>query len=207
MKKVIQVAVPALLLIAMVTVYQIKPAQRKTYADILGHEAIEDILFWSERGVMSGSEGEFRPEGHVTLAELATVFCRVLPLEEVSTQYFADVEEGSWYEEPVRKCVAAGIIESQGRENLYPGEELSREEAFVMMARAMNIPPKGESRRLDAYNDGKYVSDACRGYMEALLEAELIAGGNEAQLYPTEPLTRGELCMALTKLRDGGYLP
>lgn len=205
MKKALKLAAPALLLVAMVIVYHISPASRLAYGDIAGHAAMEDILFWSERGVMSGSEGKFRPDGSVTRAELATVLTRILPLDSAAENTFSDVEAGSWYEQAMLQCVAAGILDGSAAQ-LQPRAELTREEGFMMVARAFDIAPQEELRTLAGYNDSKNITPAYLGYMEALLRLDLVSGGNEVQLYPKAPLTRGELTMVLTKLLEGGYI-
>ena len=205
MKKFWKLAVPLLLLAAMFAVYRVSPDSRLMYSDIAGHWAREEILTWSQRGVMSGTDGKFRPDAGVTRAELATVLTRVLPLEDAAENTFTDVEEDAWYTEAVLRCVAAGILDGGGTE-LAPKAYLSREEGFLMIARAIGLEPAEELSLLGGYNDAKLLSDGAKPYFEALLEQNLISGGSEVQLYPRQGMTRGEVAAALQKLCDAGYI-
>ena len=155
--------------------------------------------------MLTGSEGEFRPDDGLTLAELATVITRVIPLTERAENTFTDVEVGSWYEDAILKCVAAGIIGSDVQE-LYPREPLSRADAFVMLSRAFGIEPEPELSGLNGYNDAKRIPDEAKPYFARLLELGIIEGTSPVQLDPMENITRAEAVAVLDRLDELGYI-
>lgn len=205
MKRAIKLLIPAFIIAAMFIVYRINPKPKAMYSDITGHWAYEDAVKWGKRGVMSGSEGNFRPDDGVTVAELATVFTRVMPLEETAANTFSDVEDDAWYTQAVLKCAAAGIIVSDDGK-AFPNDYLSREDAFMMFARAFRIPSASGNSELSRYNDSRLLSDSSMPYIESMLSLGLISGGNEAQLYPLQGITRAQVANELTRLENSGYI-
>lgn len=206
MKKKVMAAVPFILIILIFIVYNINIGPQPLFSDIKGHWAETDIEYWCEKGVMSGTDGRFNPDASVTVAQLATVLTRVLPLEEVCENRFDDVEEGQWYTEAVLKCAAAGILGAEGERALEPFRELSREEALVLFARAFRVEPVSGNKCLDEYNDSVFLSEDNAPYIEALLACGLAGDGNEVQLYPREKLTRAEVTAMLTKAERLHYI-
>ena len=89
---------------------------------------------------------------------------------------FSDVEPGSWYEEGVRVCVEAGLMEGVGDGRFAPEEALSYEELIVLSARLHHIltggdgvlpPAPGQYRTAElTFADGSpapFQMDECTG--------------------------------------------
>ncbi len=208
MKKILKIAAPFLLIIAAFASYYVSADSRMAFSDIAGHWAAEEIEKWSARGVINGSEGKFRPDGSLSLAELAVIYTRVLPLGEAepAENTFEDLPEGAWYTEAILRCVGAGIIDAGGRSELGPGEAMTRAETFMTLARAFGIQPAGGEALLGAYNDAKRLTPEQRPYFEAMLSLGLISGGSEVQLYPGDEISRAEVVDMLERLERGGYI-
>lgn len=206
MKRILKIAAPFLLILAAFASYYVSADSRMAFSDIAGHWAAQEIEKWSGRGVINGSEGRFRPDDSLSLAELATIYTRILPLEAQAENTFEDVAAEDWYAGPVLKCAAAGIIDGEGKTELGAREPVTRREAFMMLVRAFDIQPAGEEALLGGYNDAKRLSAEERPYFEALLALGLISGGNEVQLYPDDPISRAEVVDMLERLEKGGYI-
>lgn len=206
MKKVLKLAIPVLLILAAFAAYYIDAGSSYEYTDIYGSWAAPQIDRWSDRGVLTGKDGRFRPDDGLTLAEFAVVMTRILPLEDEAPNTFTDVDKGGWYESAVLKCVAAGIIDGEGRTELLPWVQQTREQVFVMLARAFRVEPSESETLLRTYNDWRNVTEASRPYVEAMLEKGVASGRNAAQLFPQENLTRAELAALLDKLQTLGYI-
>lgn len=206
MKKLLQIAAPFILILAAFVSYYVSADSRMAFSDIAGHWAAEEIEKWSSRGVINGSDGKFRPDDSLSLAELATVYTRILPLDTVAENTFEDVSGEDWFAEPVLKCVAAGIIDAGGSSGLRPREPVTRAEAYMMLVRAFGIEPAQGGSLLSAYNDGKRLTPEQKPYFEALLDLDLISGGNPVQLYPGDPISRAEVVDMLERLELHGYI-
>lgn len=206
MKKILLIAAPFLLIAAAFASYYVNAGPRMAFSDIAGHWAAEEIEKWSARGVINGSDGKFRPDEGLTLAELATVYTRVVPLGEPAENTFTDLPGDEWFTEPILRCVGAGIIDAGDGTEIDPRRLLTRAEAFVTAARAFGLTPAGGEARLSGYNDAKRLAPEQRPYFEALLEHDLVSSGNKVQLYPDETFTRADAVALLERAERAGLI-
>lgn len=164
------------------------------YPDTEGHWGESSIERWSGYGIVQGMDGTFNPDASMTRAQFATVLANLLGLKTQASNSFADVEKGAWYESAILKCVAAGILKGDG-EGANPDVVLSREEAIVMLGRALKIQPaEGEI----AFADGGQVADWAAGYVKALTEKNIIGGVGDNQIAPKLSINRA----SVTKILD-----
>lgn len=206
MKKILKIAAPFILILAAFASYYVKVDSRMVFSDTAGHWAAEEIEKWSSRGIINGSEGKFRPDDSLSLAELATIYTRILPLDGMAENTFEDVPDGEWFTEPVLMCVDAGIIDAAGKTELHPREPVTRVEAYMMLVRAFGIEGVEGDELPRTYNDAKRLTTEQKPYFEALLSLGLISGQNKVQLYPGEFLSRAETVDMLERLERGGYI-
>ncbi len=206
MKKLLKIAAPFLLILAAFASYYVSADSRRAFSDIAGHWAAEEIEKWSSRGIINGSEGKFRPDESLSLAELAVIYTRILPLEGVAENTFEDIPDGEWFTEPILKCVSAGIIDAEGKTELCPREPVTRAEAYMVLVRAFDIQSADGDELLRGYNDAKCLTPEQKPYFETLLSLGLISGGSDVQLYPGDPLSRAETVDMLERLEQGGYI-
>lgn len=206
MKKILKMAAPFILIIAAFASYYVSADSRMMYSDIAGSWAAQEIEKWSSRGVINGSEGRFRPDESLSLAELATIYTRIMPLGGPAENTFEDIPDGEWFAEPILRCVGAGIIDGSGKTELGPREPVTRAEAFMMLARAFDIQPAEGTALLSGYNDAKRLTPEQKPYFESMLSLGLISGGNEVQLYPDDAISRAETVDMLERLERGGYI-
>ncbi|MCM1150249.1 MAG: S-layer homology domain-containing protein [Butyricicoccus sp.] len=206
MKKILKIAAPFLLILAAFASYYVSADSRMAFSDIAGHWAAEEIEKWSARGVINGSEGKFRPDESLSLAELAVIYTRIMPLGEAAENNFEDLPGDAWYTEAILRCVGAGIVDAGGKSEIGPGEAMTRAETFMTLVRAFDIKPAGGEALLGAYNDAKRLTPEQRPYFEALLELGLISGGSEVQLYPGDGISRAEVVDMLERLERAGLI-
>lgn len=206
MKKFLKIAAPFLLILAAAGSLLIHVESCLVFSDVAGHWAAEEIEKWSERGIINGSDGQFRPDEGVSLAELAVIFTRVLPLGEAAENTFEDLPDDEWYTEAVLRCVGAGIIDVEGKTELAPWQMLTRAETFMMLARALDIAPEQGETMLRTRNDSKYLTPEQKPYFEALLARGLVSGENPVQIYPYDTMTRADAVDMLECLERGGYI-
>lgn len=163
-------------------------AAESDYRDTDGHWAEEAIDRWSDYGIIQGSDGLFNPDGALTRAHMAAILTRLLGLPAAKSAGFADVQEGDWFADPINRCAAAGImLGADGRAN--PNARITRQQAMVMLARALGIQPV-EKADLSAYKDGGAVSAYARGYVAAMLQAGIVNGVSADTLGVGSQITR-----------------
>lgn len=163
-------------------------AAESDYRDTDGHWAEEAIDRWSDYGIIQGSDGLFNPNGALTRAHMAAILTRLLDLPAADSAGFADVQEGDWFADSINRCAAAGIMQgTDGRAN--PNARITRQQAIVMLARALGIQPV-EKADLSAYKDGGAVSAYARGYVAAMLQAGIVNGVSEDTLGVGGQITR-----------------
>lgn len=179
-------------LLALVLALSLLPtsvlAAESDYRDTDGHWAEEAIDRWSDYGIIQGSDGLFNPDGALTRAHMAAILTRLLGLPAADSAGFADVQEGDWFADSINRCAAAGImLGADGRAN--PNARITRQQAMVMLARALGIQPV-EKADLSAYKDGGAVSAYARGYVAAMLQAGIVNGVSADTLGVGSQITR-----------------
>lgn len=149
-------------------------AAESGYRDTDGHWAETAIDRWSGYGIIQGNDGAFNPNGALTRAHMAAILTRLLGLPAADSAGFTDVDEGAWYAEYINRCAAAGIMLGAGGK-ASPNALITRQQAMVMLARALGIQPV-KNPDLSAYKDGGAVSEYARGYVAAMIEAGIVGG-------------------------------
>ena len=163
-------------------------AAESGYRDTDGHWAETAIDRWSGYGIIQGNNGAFNPNGALTRAHMAAILTRLLGLPAADSAGFTDVDEGAWYAEYINRCAAAGImLGANGKAS--PNALITRQQAMVMLARALGIQPV-KNPDLSAYKDGGAVSEYARGYVAALIEAGIVSGVSADTLGCGSSITR-----------------
>lgn len=145
-------------------------------------------------GYIQGSNGKLNPQGLATRAQVASIFARVLKLEDkADLSSYTDVNAGQWYYDDLAKAVNAGLF--KGSDNkLRPNDNITREEVMAIIARAYNIA--NEKDNLSAFDDGSSVSSWAVNAVSALVENGIVNGSN-GKLNPKNNITREEFAQLL----------
>ncbi len=169
------------------------------FDDVSGHWAEDAINRWSGYGVVNGvGDNQFAPNGTLTRAQAAQVFANLLDLEvQADISRYTDVPEGSWYHTAIAQCVAAGILTGTGGSTMDPQSPVTREELFVMFARALNIRPQSSSDV--TFGDSGEVSGWAQGYINALADRGFVSGVGGGMLAPGEAINRASVMSLLDK--------
>ena len=168
------------------------------YDDIDGHWAQSAIERWSEYKIVQGSDGHFNPDASLTRAEMAVILANTLGLtDEGSGNPFSDVAADAWYAPYVLRCSAAGIMKGDGT-NANPTATISRQEAMVMLCRALSIAEKPNAD-LSAYGDGSSVASWATGSLAAMIDAGIVSGVSGNLLAPTAEINRASTVTILDR--------
>ena len=174
-----------------------------TFSDTSGHWAESAIDTWSEHGVLLGSDGEFRPNAPITRAELAAVLNRVMGYTATTDAAFTDVTDGEWYAEDISKVYAAGIMLGDGDGVMRPTENITREEAAVMIARAFSVEENAGND--NPFPDAAEISGWASLLVDGLRAKGYINGDNEGNFNPKAYITRAEVVTILDNIVDAFY--
>ena len=145
-------------------------------------------------GYIKGSNGKLNPQGLATRAQVASIFARVLKLEnKADLGSYTDVNASQWYYDDLAKAVDAGLF--KGSDNkLRPNDNITREEVMAIIARAYDLT--GENANLSAFTDGSTVSSWAVNAVSALVENGIVNGSN-GKLNPKTNITREEFAQLL----------
>ncbi|MFD2330935.1 S-layer homology domain-containing protein [Cohnella sp. GCM10020058] len=186
----------------------------KQFADVQGSWAEEAVRTLASMLVIKGiDEGSFAPGAPVTRAELTAMIVRALGLQGTAETHtaFSDVDSGSWYAGAVTAAVQAGIAQGDAGGRFRPDAPISRQEAAVMLMRAMTTagrsPAAGSPTALAGFADAGQISAWAREAMTAAVDSGLIQGDASGRLRPQQQITRAETAaMLLRTLRAIGFL-
>ena len=161
------------------------------------------LLFAVRTGLMQGrSEGTLSPTANTTRAEVATMLMRVLRTQSTADlSAFTDVPESAWYHEAIAQAVAAGLLTGVGDGRMLPDANITREQAFAVLARMFGVYGSDPSL-IYGFSDGCTVSDWARLTMAGMIEAGYVHG-SDGRLKPSSYITRQELAQVLYNLLDG----
>lgn len=145
-------------------------------------------------GYIKGSNGKLNPQGLATRAQVASIFARVLKLEnKADLSSYTDVNASQWYYDDLAKAVDAGLF--KGSDNkLRPNDNITREEVMAIIARAYDL--SDENGNLSAFTDGSTVSSWAVNAVSALVENGIVNGSN-GKLNPKNNITREEFAQLL----------
>ena len=158
-----------------------------SFPDVSGYEEFaEAIEYVNKAGIMVGdNNGNFNPYKTVTRAEMATIICRMLNVDEdltTSTQ-FTDVPIGHWANGYIGKAAGLGVVNGYGGGKFGPSDDVTYEQAVTMVVRALGGEP--EAQALGNYPDG---------YLAAADKNGLLDGVSSQK---GEPLSRADIAIII----------
>ncbi|MCC8122318.1 MAG: S-layer homology domain-containing protein [Oscillospiraceae bacterium] len=173
-----------------------------SFIDTAGHWAEEAIEFWSGTGMVAGyTDGTFRPNNPINRAETATIMARLMEYTAKEESTYTDVVPGEWYEDAVLKATAAGIMSGYGNGEFGPFDNLTRQDAVVIICRARGIAPSSQAA---GFTDDGSIADYAKGYVAAMVQSGHIGGYSDNTFRPTENITRAEMVTILNNTVTAG---
>ena len=173
-------------------------AAGKTFPDVPGTWAESSITRWANAGVLEGDNtGEYKPSGPMTRAEFAAMLCKLMGYTEKAKNTYADVQPTAWYYDVILKVTAAGVMKGDGV-NANPNAPVSREEAAVMLCRALNL--KGESKTVTKFDDSAAVASWAQEAVAALTERGMINGVGDNKFAPAQNIDRASAAKLLDNM-------
>jgi len=126
-------------------------ASAANLSDISRHWAQSQINDLVNKGIISGyPDNTFKPENAITRAELAVMVNKAFSFTNTTDIDFKDVQPTDWFAPEIAKAKAAGYISGYPDGTMKPNQNITRQEAAVMIAKAAKLggrnTPEGRVR-------------------------------------------------------------
>lgn len=170
------------------------------FSDMPDNWSTEALTKAVENGLLTGYEDNtIRPSENVTRAQMATIMVRAFGAsKEADISEFADVDPNAWYYSYMATAVEMGLFKGDGT-NLNPTNNITRQEAFVVLARAFALED-GKASALRNFKDNGDVADWAVGAVAAIVSNGYAKGDNEGRLNPVNNITRAEFAVLMNNL-------
>lgn len=171
------------------------------FSDIDEHWAQKVIEDLGERLIVSGvGSGRFEPDRDITRAEFVTIVLNGLGLlrKNQNCDIFADVTKKDWYYDAIALAYENNLIIGSADGKFYPDRTITREEAIVIIIRAMNLigcdtsVSNDDRKYISNYTDFGNLSDWAVDSALVCIKNGIINGNNKL-LSPGENATRAEV--------------
>ncbi len=181
----------------------------REFTDVAGHWAKEAVNDMGSRMVVSGVGDDFyEPDRNITRAEFAAIVVRALGLDTgMGENDFSDVKSSSWFSGYIETAVGYGIINGYGSGSFGPNDQITREQAMTMIARAMKLtglePKLSDAEKanlLAAYSDSEQSSAFATDGIAKCLHAGVVTGRSGGTIAPAAYITRAEVAAIVQRL-------
>lgn len=161
-----------------------------------------DYLY--KKGIVKGTESTssgmlYSPAANITRGDFILMLYRAFNLKAAVTDNFSDVPKDSYYYEAIGTAKALGI--AQGAYGLFnPAESLSREDAMVLIDRAIKVTGRKTlpaSSDVSRFGDRSKIASYAAGSVGTLVNAGVIKGYEDGNFAPKGLLTRAEMAVVL----------
>lgn len=166
----------------------------KNFPDSDAHWAKDAVNIWSDRNVIKGDDaGNFRPNDPITRAETATVLDNLISYEKTSAKVFSDVGVNDWYALQISHLYQAGVITGYEDGTVRPTSKISRQEAAVMIGRALGLDTRNVNLDiLNQFSDKDLIQTWAKPVVALMAERGYIRG-NDGAFRPADQITRAEI--------------
>lgn len=172
-------------------------AAADNWKDIADDWSKNAVVFAVENGMMQGHNGLIHASRAITRAELAAMISRLFGTQkQADLSTYTDVDAQAWYTPELSKAVHMGIV-SGADASLRPNDKVTREEAFVILARALCMNAE-QAHSVTGFDDTDMVSSWATKEIGFLIAQQIVAG-SENKIYPKNYLTRAEFAQLMMR--------
>lgn len=166
-------------------------AKEEVFKDIKGNWA-EKLIAESKGYGIANESKEFQPEKAITRGEFAVGLVQGLNLGlgQRQSKDFKDVKDTDWYAADINIATAHEIIFGRGDGNFDPNATITRQEAFSMLARALD-KQKADLAVLDQFKDNKEIDSWAKEACALMVEKKVVKGRPEG-FAPKAEISRAE---------------
>lgn len=168
------------------------------FPDMKDHWGAKAVDRWSGVGVLRGDQfGNFRPDDRMTRGEFATMLVNLMGYTVKAENIYADVSADAWYADAILKVTAAGVMQGDGT-NANPESPITRQEAAVMLCRALNLKPTDKATT--SFVDAGDIADWAKGAVAALASRGMVQGMGNNDFLPTHDINRASVAQMVSNM-------
>ena len=162
------------------------------------------ILSLESKGILSGKgDGKFYPSANMLREEFVKVISVACKLDTSSENVsFTDATDGAWYLPYINASVNANIINGIGDGKFGVGQSITREDAAVMIARALEYAGVERTGKADDFADSFEISPYAQDSVKKLRELGIISGDDKGCFLPKETISRAEIAKMICGMLD-----
>lgn len=162
------------------------------------------IVSLANRGILSGKgDGKFYPGESMLREEFAKVIAVGSKIDITSgNTEFTDVTDSAWYAPYLAACVNANIINGIGDGKFGIGATITREDAAVMIARALNHAGIEATPSEEAFADETEISSYALEAVGKLKKLGIISGDDNGCFMPKSAISRAEVSKMIYGMLD-----
>src|SRR6056297_2243756 len=148
-------------------------------------------------GLLNGADGKIMPKENLKRAQMAAIINRAFGAQvKGDISNFNDVPNEAWFFSEMAKAVNMGTFQgSNGR--LNPKEPITRQEAFIVIARALKL--KKTEEELIGYKDLDQISSWAKEEVHSLIQNGYVKGSN-GNINPKGNITRAEFAQLMDNI-------
>ncbi len=152
-------------------------------------------------GLLHGyDDNTIRAEGLLTRAEMATVINNAFgAVIKADISAYKDVSPDAWYYDEIAKGVNMGTFIGAGDGYMYPDDPITREETFVVIARALVLSDENTAS-LDKFTDKGSISSWAINAIAALAARGYVNGDEASRVTPSNNITRAEFATLMDNI-------
>ena len=147
------------------------------------------------------------PDSPLTRAQMAAIIVRAFAaIDKSDISTYVDVRSSDWFADDIAKADKMGVMQGYGDGIMNPNGNITREQAFTVLARALKLAPASD---IDvSFQDVDEISEWAKGPVYALVNAGYVQGSN-GRLNPKSSIRRDEFAQLMYNLikqyiTDGG---
>lgn len=201
-KKIVALLLSAVLLIAVSPL-----AVMAQYSDMPAesHWSYKALSTASELGLLQGSNGKIAPNDQLTRAQMATILVRAFSATEKAVSFnFSDVAPNAWFYDAMSIAVNKGWFKGSG-DKLRPNDPISRQEVFVVLARAIGAAADPSFSLESKFTDAASIASWAKVEAGAMAAKGYVSGSN-GKMNPLKSITRAEFAQLMYNLIQGGEI-
>lgn len=179
------------------------------FDDVAGHWAQNVVNDMASRKIIEGTgNGNFSPDLYMTRAEFAVIITRALGIAPGAlNSTYSDVPQNVWYSAAVGSAREYNLIQGYVDGSYQPDRNITREEAILLLARAMELRTgpasitEQQARQIiaDRGLEKGISSWAIKGSAQ-MIEAGIVTGRSKGELAPGAFVTRAEVTQMVARL-------
>ena len=180
-----------------------------TFKDVENHWSKKHVNEVGSRLIDNGvGNGNFAPDRAITRAEFASMIVKALGLKgKEFPDKFSDVKKGDPYYRAIYTAYEYGILNGYSNGKFGTQDQITREQAMTMMAKAMeiagmkvNVSGDNMNQQLKLFGDSDKIAAYAKQAAIICVEQGIFAGDDKGMLTPKGSFTRAESATVIIKL-------